>query len=224
MRSVAAATSRRRPSEVAGARQSGSSASGCSRNRRFGPRLERVVRIRGRIGNARLHDVATPRGIPAEGARLDRRSGMGAERVERGRWQQGRSRARPYHSYCGRHECGFVGWRRDTHRQRTPRTRDLRSDRLAKREPQRLGAEVSRVDSQLAQSAFPSTVRGLRRRPAARSGEPKCSTAALSRRRNCRPPEGGFTAICDRRKNVNPLVSCSLPYGQPLPGRCGLPH
>src|SRR4029453_11174136 len=54
----------------------------------------------------------------------------------------------------------------------------------------------------------------------------KCSMKVVVRqprypdRRNCRPREGGFTAICDCRKNVIRW----LPDSQPLPRRCGFPH
>jgi hypothetical protein len=48
--------------------------------------------------------------------------------------------------------------------------------------------------------------------------------APLPRRRNCRPREGGFTAICECRGNVIPSVSCWLPDSQPLPRRRSFPH
>src|SRR5947208_12780144 len=36
--------------------------------------------------------------------------------------------------------------------------------------------------------------------------------------------KGGFTAICDCRKNVIPSACSWLPDSQPLPRRCGFPH
>jgi len=50
------------------------------------------------------------------------------------------------------------------------------------------------------------------------------SDSALPRRRNCRPREGGFTAICHYRNNVIPSVRYQSPDSQPLALRRGFPH
>ena len=53
---------------------------------------------------------------------------------------------------------------------------------------------------------------------------PTILSAPLPRRRNCRPREGGFTAICHYRNNVIPSVCCRLPDSQPLARRRGFSH